>query len=187
MNNYLRTSQRKSVKVLHILVVALLAAILCSCDESPLLSDHSPFSKEEIKRSLLKRADRVKQPLLIESVSDVEPMTLHGEKCWSAMAFVKDGQGFSTPIFFVTKQGRDDYLYGGHDLISGVDEKGYNVVIAELAKQNSQNSSPTQIPESASTPENAPTPENVGGVSRAKQEIINGQTVTVLPIPTPDE
>ena len=28
---------------------------------------------------------------------------------------------------------------------------------------------------------------NGGGVSGAKQEIINGQTVTVLPIPTPDE
>jgi hypothetical protein len=101
------------------------------------------------------------------------------------LAYVKDGQGVSTPIYFVTKQGREDYIYGAHDLITQVDEKGYDFVIADIRKSNSGNSLPAPEPEYAATPtpESAATPENVGGVKGARRVIMDGHEVTVLPTP----
>jgi hypothetical protein len=139
------------------------------------------FSKEDIRRTILEKAERDKEPLIIESISDAEKMTLHGDKCWSAMAYVKDGHGLSAPIFFVTKQGCENYISGDHYLITEVDDKGYDTVVAELRTANSDKLSPTP------TPENAPTPENVGGVIGARREMMDGHEVTVLPTPRPDE
>jgi hypothetical protein len=183
MIKYLRPGRGKGVEAISILVLALLAAILSSCDESPLSSDLPTLSKEDIRRSILKRADTEKEPLIIESISDVEKMTLHGEKCWTALAYVKDGQGVSTPIYFVTKQGREDYIYGAHDLITQVEEKGYDFVVADIRKSNSGNSLRAPTPEYAATPESEPTAENVGGVIGARREIMDGHEVTVLPTP----
>jgi hypothetical protein len=81
MIKYLRTARGKGIEAIFILVAVLVAASLSSCDQCPLLSDHSLLSKEDIRRSILKRADTEKEPLIIESISDVEKMTLHGEKC----------------------------------------------------------------------------------------------------------
>jgi hypothetical protein len=66
----LRTSQRKGIELLPILVAVLFAASLSSCDVSPLLSDHPLLSKEDIRRSILKRADTEKEALIIDSISD---------------------------------------------------------------------------------------------------------------------
>lgn len=75
----------------------------------------------------------------------------------------------------MTKQGREDYIYGDHYLITQVDEKGYDAVVADIRKSNSSNSSPT--------PEYAATPENVGGVKGARREMMDGHEVAVLPTP----
>jgi hypothetical protein len=143
--------RRKSVKVLHVLVVGLFAAMLSSCDKSPL-------SKGNIRKSLTERAEKMKQPLMIENISDVQTMTLHGEKCSTAMAYVKGPLGISMPIYFVCKQGNDDYISGGGDLLKEVDKKGYDAVFAQVPKQDSDASSGTQADASpTSTP--APTPD----------------------------
>jgi hypothetical protein len=75
----------------------------------------------------------------------------------------------------VTKQGRENYIYGDHFLITQVDEKGYDVVVADIRKSDSSKSLPTP------TREYTMTPENVGGVKGAKREIMDGHEVTVLP------
>jgi hypothetical protein len=103
--------RRKSITVPLVLIAALFAAVLSSCDQSPL-------SKDTIRKSLMERAERNKQPLMIDSISDVQTMTLHGEKCSTAMAYVKGPLGLSMPIYFVCKQGRQDYISGGGDLIN---------------------------------------------------------------------
>jgi hypothetical protein len=124
-----------SLKVRLGFAAAFFAAFLSSCDQAPL-------SKETIRKSLMERAERNKQPLMIDSISDVQTMTLHGEKCSTAMAYVKGPLGLSMPIYFVCKQGNQDYISGGGDLIKEIDEKGYDTVLAQLPKENSDSSSP---------------------------------------------
>ena len=143
--------QRKSSKVLPCFVAAFFAMVLSCCDQSPL-------SKDVIRKSLMERAARNKQPLMIDSISDVQTMTLHGEKCSTAMAYVKGPLGLSMPIYFVCKQGHQDYISGGGDLIKEIDEKGYDTVFAQLPKENSDNSSPAPTPSATGEAETSAIP-----------------------------
>jgi hypothetical protein len=94
----------------------------------------------------MERAEKNKQPLMIDSISEAQTMTLHGERCSTAMAYVKGPLGLSMPIYFVCKQGHQDYISGGGDLIKEIDEKGYDTVFAQLPKENSDNSAPAPTP-----------------------------------------
>jgi hypothetical protein len=128
--------RRGTLKMRLGFAAAFFAAVLSSCDQSPL-------SKDTIRKSLMERAERNKQPLMIDSISDVQTMTLHGEKCSTAMAYVKGPLGLSMPIYFVCKEGSQNYVSGGGDLIKQIDEKGYDAVFAQLPQENPVDSSPT--------------------------------------------
>jgi hypothetical protein len=110
--------------------------------------------KDVISRDIRERANIIKRPLIIESISDVQILTLHGEVLYTIVVHVKD---FPFPLYFVTKgTGGTGYVSGGQDLLDEIDKLGYDVVSEKTVKEQNQPEASVTESTLAKAPEGTP-------------------------------
>ena len=76
-----------------------------------------------------------KRPIIIEDISDVQKVSLHGETLLTAVVILKG----SMPMYFVSKGGAgDSYLDGGEVLLTEIDTDGFNAVVDQIHKEKGE-------------------------------------------------
>ena len=127
-------------KILIIITVGIALLSFSSCDRLDPDSAATPqFSKVLVKRYMLERAARMeKQPIIIEEVSNVQKITLHGEDYLAAVCSIK-GEALAQHylIYFVEPlKGTDGYyLSGGKSLLEEIDKDGWEKTAADIDKK----------------------------------------------------
>jgi hypothetical protein len=168
------------------LAVAFSTFVISGCSKSP---EEMALSKDSITKEIMRRAATVKRPIVIDKISDPQPMTLHGEKCLTAVAYLHDG----SPIYYVAKVGGDgDFLSGGDDILEKVDQEGFNVVSSELPTMTQDGERELTITKTlyvSSTPEDAKAltglDDGAVAVKISQQKarcIFSGSHITVSPV-----
>jgi hypothetical protein len=123
------------MKSLILTLTAALGLITVACGLfscNPVNSDPAgtaTFNRNLVKAYMLARAVDNKKPILIEDISSIQRITLHGESLLTAVCSIK-GEGFAQHylIYFIARGDNQAYLSGGDDLLKEIDKDGYQIV-----------------------------------------------------------
>jgi hypothetical protein len=132
-----------------LLNLALTAGIfaMSSCNKSdPFGTDG--FNKNLISGYALQRAATVeKRPVIIDSVSDTQKMTLHGEVLLTSVVAERgEGLGQQRLLYFVSKTTGKIYLSGTAILLQDIDTNGFDAESDAVDKKIAADAKPMSAP-----------------------------------------
>lgn len=134
----------------NLLLNLAFAAAMCamsSCNKSDPFGTAS-FNKTVVAGYALERAATLeKLPVIIETVSDTQRITLHGEALLTAVVAEKvEGLTQQRLLYFVSKATGGAYLSGYSSLIVNIDTNGFDSEVAEVRARMPADVTPTPTP-----------------------------------------
>ena len=133
-----------------LLITLALAAGMCamsSCNKSD-PNGTDGFNKTLVASYALRRAAiQDKLPVIIETVSDTQKITLHGDVLLTSVVAEK-GEGLAQQrlLYFVSKATGTNYLSGGSDLLKDIDKNGFDSESDGIHQKMATDTAPTPTP-----------------------------------------